>query len=213
MKPITADDLGRLMPLPGESLNQHRRRLANKPPAPMPLEPKSEWKPPYALGINESCSCGLMIFCKCGHPKSSHEKRGCLSCGCKSWKPESCQCGKSSSVQRGPNGLERAYGQRLDAMKVEGEILWWGFEQIKLRLADGRWFRPDFLVLYADGHWSVEETKGFERQASMLRLSVAAEHYPFKFVLVKKDGSGWTFKEIGGLWQRMQNEKETINHR
>lgn len=42
------------------------------------------------------------------------------------------------------NKTEIAYSQHLEALKSCGEIVWWKFEAIKLRLADSTFYTPDF---------------------------------------------------------------------
>ena len=49
------------------------------------------------------------------------------------------------------NKTEALYDIRLDALKHHGEILWYRFEGVKLRLADNTFYTPDFAVMAADG--------------------------------------------------------------
>lgn len=96
----------------------------------------------------------------------------------------------------GMNKLEAEYAQHLELLKHAGEILWWRYEAIRLRLADGSWFRPDFFVLTKDCHLEVRETKGFMREAANVRLKVAAGIFPFRFVLVRRIKNGWEETEV-----------------
>lgn len=98
------------------------------------------------------------------------------------------------------NKLEQAYSEHLEALKAAGEILWWKFEGVKLRLADNTFLTVDFATMRADGLMEMREVKGFMLDDAAVKLKVAASIYPFRFILVrarpKKDGGGWTEKEI-----------------
>ena len=94
------------------------------------------------------------------------------------------------------NKLEAEWAMILEARKRAGEIIWYQFEGLRLRLANGAYFTPDFPVLTKDGALEFCEVKGFWREAARLRIRVAADLYPFwKFYAVrkikKKDGGGW----------------------
>jgi hypothetical protein len=81
-----------------------------------------------------------------------------------------------------------------------GEVLWYKFEGIKLRLADNCFYHPDYIVLLANGEMEVHECKGYMREDAALKIRVAAEEYPFRFILVyakaKKDGGGFRIEEV-----------------
>jgi hypothetical protein len=94
------------------------------------------------------------------------------------------------------NKTEAAYSQRLDLQKAAGEILWHRYEPMKLRLADGSYYTPDFGVLTRDCLFELHETKGFWREAARVRIKVAASIYPFKFIAVKKIKGGWEQEEF-----------------
>ncbi len=94
------------------------------------------------------------------------------------------------------NKTEGEWAMILEARKRAGEIIWYQFEGLRLRLADGAYFTPDFPVLTKEGNLEFQEVKGFWREAGKLRIRVAAGLYPFwKFYAVrkikKKDGGGW----------------------
>lgn len=97
------------------------------------------------------------------------------------------------------NKTEAAYAKHLEAKKQAGQILWWRFEGIKLRLADNTFYTPDFDVLAADGVLEVHECKGFMMEDANVKIKVAAALYPFRFKLVrtraKRDGGGWYVTE------------------
>lgn len=108
---------------------------------------------------------------------------------------------------RGMNGLETAFSYELEAQKQAGEIAWWGFESLRFRLADGAWYKADFIVLYPSGELIVVETKGFWRESARLRIKVAADRHPFKFVAMRKkkakDGGGWDREEFSAMLDRI----------
>jgi hypothetical protein len=89
------------------------------------------------------------------------------------------------------NRTEAAYAQYLELQKHAGEVLWWRFEGIKLRLADNTTFTPDFNVLPRDGVLEMHECKGFWQDDARVKIKVAAALYPFRFIAVKKKGNGW----------------------
>jgi len=98
------------------------------------------------------------------------------------------------------NKTEEAYRQHLEARKFAGEIAWYRFEGIKLRLADKTFYTPDFAVMLADGSMELHEVKGapgiFTDDAKV-KVKVCAQDYPFPvivaFPIAKKRGGGWEF--------------------
>lgn len=84
------------------------------------------------------------------------------------------------------NKTEEAYAQVLEARLRSGQIRMWEFQGMKLRLADGAYYTPDFFVVTVDDLIELHETKGFMREAARVRLLVAASKYPFTFKLVRK---------------------------
>ena len=94
------------------------------------------------------------------------------------------------------NKTEAAYAAELQARQVAGEVAWYRFEGIKLRLADNTFYTPDFAVMLADGQMEAHEVKGFWRDDARAKIKIAADMYPFRFIAVKvqakKDGGGWS---------------------
>ena len=100
--------------------------------------------------------------------------------------------------------LERDYALYLDALKMAGKVLVWQYEPLSFRLADkdiGQvWYKPDFLVEYPDGTFTLDEVKGFMRAPDRIRLLVCASRFSwFRFRLVtrKKKSDPWTIENIG----------------
>lgn len=98
------------------------------------------------------------------------------------------------------NKTEAAYAAELQARQVAGEVAWYRFEGIKLRLADNTFYTPDFAVMLADGQMEAHEVKGFWRDDARAKIKIAADMYPFRFIAVKvrakKDGGGWSVESF-----------------
>lgn len=98
------------------------------------------------------------------------------------------------------NKTETEYGRLLEMRKHAGEILWYRFDGMKLRLADNTFYTPDFAVMLADGTLECHEVKGHWMDDARVKIKVAAEMYPFRFIAVKakakKDGGGWSTEDF-----------------
>ena len=98
------------------------------------------------------------------------------------------------------NKTEAAYDAHLALQQHEGAILWRKFEGLKLRLADNTFYTPDFAVMAASGEMECHEVKGFMMDDANVKIKVAAEIYPFRFLVVraaaKRDGGGWKVEEF-----------------
>lgn len=93
------------------------------------------------------------------------------------------------------NKNEERYAAYLADQQHAGEILWWAFECVSLKLAPKCAYHPDFLVMHADRSLSVIDVKGFKAKPSgepgywatedaRIKLRVAAEKFPlFSFVV------------------------------
>lgn len=96
------------------------------------------------------------------------------------------------------NKTEARYSERLERMKQMGEVLWYRFEGVKLRLADKTFYSPDFFVMRANGEMEVHEVKGFMMDDANVKIKIAADSYPFRFYLVKAvKGNQWSITEVG----------------
>ena len=101
------------------------------------------------------------------------------------------------------NKTERAYSQRLELLLRAGEILWYRFEAIKLRLADNCFLTVDFAVMDKNNMLELHDVKGspylFTDDAKV-KMKVAASQFPLVFKVVfpvaKKLGGGWHVEEI-----------------
>lgn len=78
---------------------------------------------------------------------------------------------------------------------MAGEVAWYKFEGLKLRLADNTFFTPDFAVMLSTGLMQCHEVKGFWTDDARVKIKVAADLYPFEFIAIralpKKSGGGW----------------------
>lgn len=98
------------------------------------------------------------------------------------------------------NATEASYAQRLELLRRSGEVQWWKFEGIKLRLADSTFYTPDFAVMMADGTIELHEVKGHWLDDARAKIKIAAEMFPFRFIAVKRrskrDGGGFSVEEF-----------------
>jgi len=92
------------------------------------------------------------------------------------------------------NKTEAAYSAVLDARKARGEVAWWRFGALNLRIGEKCFYHTDFMVLLADGHIELHETKGFMRDDAQVKLRAIREMYPFFAVVVVKKGKGGTWE-------------------
>ena len=99
------------------------------------------------------------------------------------------------------NKTEQAY--ELEVLKPamqDGSVSWYRFEGVKLRLADNTFYTPDYCVMRSDGTMEMHEVKGFWQEDARVKIKVAADMYPLKFIAVKrqakKNGGGWSIEEF-----------------
>ena len=111
--------------------------------------------------------------------------------------------GRGRTVKRvsgAMNGTEAAYAIYLDLCKERREILDYWFEAMTFKLADGCRYTPDFVVQMADGMIEVHEVKGYWEDDALVKIKVAAEMFPFRFLAVQKiaqkAGGGWAIREF-----------------
>ena len=98
------------------------------------------------------------------------------------------------------NKTEARFAQVLDLRKLAGEILWFEFEMVTLKLATDTRFTPDFCALNAASEFEFYEVKGYMQDDAFVKIKVAAKLFPARFYLVyakpKKDGGGWDIREV-----------------
>lgn len=116
------------------------------------------------------------------------------------------------------NRTEEAYAERLERLRLAGEILAWSFEPLKLRLGVSCYYTPDFVVVAKDRTLEMHEVKSVHRVAvkakgfkipgqyrerpgfrddARVKIRVAAETHPYRFIGAyrRSDGS-WEFEEF-----------------
>lgn len=90
------------------------------------------------------------------------------------------------------NRTEAEYAGMLEVHLRAGEILWYRFEAIKIRLADMTFYTPDFLVLPANLQLEIHEVKGgFVMDDAKVKLKVAAEIVAMGVLLAQKVKKAW----------------------
>lgn len=118
---------------------------------------------------------------------------------------------RTKSVQNGKPGLfalgrmkagkmnktEAAYAGYLEALKIAGEVLWYSFEPMNLRLADKCFYSVDFLVMLKSGELECHEVKGgYVTDDGLVKLKAAAEKFPFRFIMVKLVKGAWEVRNF-----------------
>lgn len=94
------------------------------------------------------------------------------------------------------NSLELAYEKHLELLRKAGEIVWFKFEAVKLRLADNTFYTPDFLIMLPGGQIEIHEVKGFWMDDARVKIKVAAEIFPFQFIAIKRVAGKWEFEKF-----------------
>lgn len=102
------------------------------------------------------------------------------------------------------NKTEASYEAHLSLRKRLGEVLWYRFEGITLKLADDTRYTADFAVLMADGRLELHDCKALWRGAkrphieddALVKLRMAAETFPLTIRSVWALANGeWESKE------------------
>ena len=94
------------------------------------------------------------------------------------------------------NKTEERYARHLDSLKLAGEVLWWKFEGIKLRLAEATFYTPDFAVIVDSHVMELHEVKGYWQDDAKVKIKMAASMYPFRFIAVTHSKKGWEATEF-----------------
>lgn len=84
------------------------------------------------------------------------------------------------------NKTEQAYEAVLVARQRAGEVAWFKFEGLKMRLADNTFYTPDYAVMLTSGEIECHEVKGFWTDDARVKIKVAADLYPFRFLAFRK---------------------------
>jgi hypothetical protein len=110
--------------------------------------------------------------------------------------PEPTKRHRTSRPRGEMNKTEARYADELRLLERAGQIKWWKFEAVTLRLARKTTYTPDFLVQHLDGSLEFIETKGFWEDDARVKIKVAAEMFPmFRFVALKPGKRGQWIRE------------------
>lgn len=85
------------------------------------------------------------------------------------------------------NPCESKYQRHLELRKQAGEVLWYKFEAITFKLAERTTYRPDFMVMLADGSLETHEVKGAKAifmDDAKVKVKVFAEQFPIRMLVV-----------------------------
>jgi hypothetical protein len=104
------------------------------------------------------------------------------------------------SSKRAMNSWEREWADALEVRRLAGEVIWWGYEKVKLKLGDGVYYVPDFMVAMQNGGIQFHEIKGHSRALGIAKFKIAASLFPFaEFFMFRKDAKGWiTMRRLNG---------------
>jgi hypothetical protein len=94
------------------------------------------------------------------------------------------------------NKLEEAYAGELELRKRIGQVSWYAFEAVKLRLADATFYSPDFAVMLSNGELEMHEVKGFWQDDARAKIKIAASLFPLRFVAIKRVRKAWEVEEF-----------------
>ncbi len=94
------------------------------------------------------------------------------------------------------NKTETAYYQYLQKLQQLGEVQWFAFEPMNLKLADKCFYRVDFLVMLNTGQLECHECKGFWTDDALVKIKTAAAKFPFRFIAVKLVKGEWHKREF-----------------
>ena len=102
------------------------------------------------------------------------------------------------------NKTEQQYAEHLEARKASGEVLWFAFEAVTLKIAKDCRLTVDFFVMLSSGELQAHDVKGSKaivQDDFKVKAKVAASMFPWPFFCAyptpKKDGGGWNIEEIG----------------
>lgn len=90
------------------------------------------------------------------------------------------------------NKTEAAYANYLETQKQFGDVKWYEFEPMNLRLADKCFYAIDFLVMLKNGQLECHEVKGgYMTDDSLVKFKVAACKFPFTFRMFSLKKGEW----------------------
>ena len=86
----------------------------------------------------------------------------------------------AADAERSMNSWEAEYAHLLEVRKLAGEIVWWAFEPMRLRIGKGAFYKPDFGVKLASGETEFVEIKGRDLPMGKLKRKQVEEIFGIK---------------------------------
>lgn len=101
------------------------------------------------------------------------------------------------------NKTEARFDAHLWRQQAVGAVLWHRAQCLSLKLADGCWFRTDFVILPADHVLTIVDVKGAKpmiEEDAKVKMKVAASIFPFRFAYAfpksRAQECDWTLEYI-----------------
>lgn len=94
------------------------------------------------------------------------------------------------------NKTERRFAQELALQAKAGEIAWWAYEPLNLRLGVNCYYRIDFMVMKSDGRLIAYEVKGKWEDDALVKIRTAAEKFPWPFIAVRWVKGAWEYRHF-----------------
>jgi hypothetical protein len=94
------------------------------------------------------------------------------------------------------NKTEALYAKHLELLKLSGEVLWYEFDCMNLRLADKCFYKTDFTVMTKNNELQIHEVKGFWQDDALVKIKVAADKFPFRFIAIQYKSKKWEEREF-----------------
>jgi hypothetical protein len=125
--------------------------------------------------------------------------------------PQAVKGNPMYALGRLPSGVmnkteTRFLDEWIKPLVLTGDVSWWAFEGIKLRLADNTFFTADFAIMAGDGCIDLIDVKGAKHlitDDANVKVKVAAERFPFRFFFAWPMGGttrhtkGWHLERVG----------------
>ena len=94
------------------------------------------------------------------------------------------------------NKTEIAYSKYLEVQKQFGDVAWYEFEPMNLRIADKCFYAVDFIIMLKNGQIECHEVKGYWTDDALVKIKAAATKFPFRFISVKLVKGQWEIREF-----------------
>lgn len=106
-------------------------------------------------------------------------------------------------VPRGMNRTEQSYATYLEGLYLSRQILWYGYEAVRVRIGHDCFLTPDFLVMYPDHRLELHELKGrkgkgfYAEEDAVVKARAVGSRFPIPIYIIwqQPDGS-WERKEM-----------------